>query len=725
MIVLCLSLGVLTIAGACLARATGTPDESRATRSVRVMLWAFAILVVTEAMLGAIGRLDARSTLGALAAVALMLAAGTRRSAPRRMDAGPEREPLTVLDAACVFALAAVLLLRARAGFGKTTFLYDTLSYHLHVPATWIADRRLEIVPAVFGDPSWAYAPSNLELWFAFLMAPLHSDYLAGTGQVAFAALAALAIVAAVREGGGRRTAALAAALVFLLVPEVWQQIRTAMTDLGLAALLLASLPFSLRGARRATGGDLTTAAAALGLAVGTKYVGLPLALPFAVATAFSAKAGRPRPTTLAAAAAIVFATGGFWYLRNALVTGNPFYPVATLGLPGLTDRAALRAWIYHLPIGQLGALGEMIGAAGFGFVVVAAVVIVWRRPQMEAGLLLALVAVFWLWIPYQESRFLFPAFGVAAVAIGRAPGPATGPLAAPLDWRLGVVLAGLVEYSTPERWLIVPVGALGAAAAIAWRHLLARARRPLRSLPTVGLAGLVATAALMLTIGLDRYRARDPGCAIGSGLDDAWAWFRGNVQGARVAYTGTNLGFPLTGRELANRVTYVNVAGAPATGSTTLGGVCRRPVTPPHPSRPPTATAPASTSGGATCAPHAPTCCSSPPSTRSSPATSPPTATASRSSAPGPTPTRRSFTFATPRPTRGSTGSHRHERPARQTRAGAGGAGRAPVVRRRTLPRPDGRDRSLLQPAPRRHHPRATRCSAHEPALLHLPRRA
>ena len=557
-----LSLGLLAIAGVCLARATGSPLESRATRTVRVMLWAFAILVVVQTTLGTSGRLDARSTLAALAAVTLALAVGTRLQAPRRADRAGERDPLTALDVAGVFALAAIVLMRAWTGISKTTFLYDTLSYHLHVPATWIADRRLEIVPAVFGDPSSAYAPSNLELWFAFLMAPLHSDYLAGTGQVAFAALAALAIVAAVREAGGRRTAALAAALAFLLVPEVWQQARTAMTDLGLAALLLASLPFSLRAARRASPGDLVTAAAALGLAVGTKYVGLPLSLPFALAAGLSVKSGRLRPRHLVAAAVVAFATGGFWYLRNALVTGNPFYPVATLGLPGLTDRGAMRAWIYHLPLGHLGALGEMIGAAGFGFVLVAAVVIVWRRPRPEAGLLLALVAVFWLWIPYQESRFLFAAFGVAAVAIGRATGPFSA--AAPLDWRLAVVLAGLVEYLTPERWLLVPVGALGAATAIGWRHLPDRARRSLRSRPTVGLGALLVAAAVTLTLGLERYRARDPGYTVGTGLDEAWAWFRANVHGARVAYTGTNLCFPLAGRDLANRVTYVNVAGGP-----------------------------------------------------------------------------------------------------------------------------------------------------------------
>ncbi len=191
-----------------------------------------------------------------------------------------------------------------------------------------------------------------------------------------------------------------------------------------------------------------------------------------------------------------------------------------------------MRAWLYHLPIGQLGALGEMLGAAGFGFVLVAAVVIALAAPaagsRAPAG---APRASSGSGFPIRRAASCSPLFGVAAVAIGRAPGPTTGPLARPLDWRLGVVLAGLVEYATPERWLIVPVGALGAAAAIGWRHLPAQARRPLRSLLPFGLAALAATAAVALTSGLERYRARDPGYAIGTGLDDAWAWFRVNVQ--------------------------------------------------------------------------------------------------------------------------------------------------------------------------------------------------
>ncbi len=556
MIVLGASLALLVAVGIRLAGVTAAADESRATRALRAAIWAFAILVVVEAALGASGHLDARATLVALAIVAAVVVLGARgRSSP---GAVPAREPLTALDVAYLTALGAAFVLRIWAGIHKTTFLYDTLAYHLHIPAAWIADRRLEIVPAVFGDPSSAYAPSNLELWFAFLMAPLRSDYLAGSGQLPFAALAVLAVIGAVREAGGRRTAALAAALAFLLVPEIWQQARTAMTDLGMAALLLAGLPFVFRLRRGAATGDLLTAAAALGLAVGTKYVALPLAAPFALAFGLAAVRGRARPRDLPAAGLVLLATGGFWFLRNFALTGNPFYPVATLGLPGLYGRAAMRAWNYHLPVGNVAALAEMLAAGGLGFALVAVLALIARRPRPEIWLLPALLAIFWLWVPYQESRFLFPAFGVAAIAIGRSAGNPDGGL----DWRFGgLLLTGLVEFPTLERTLIVPVGLAGAGAAVAWRRLPTRLRQPLL---IGGLTALLAGSTFALVVGFDHYRARDPGYAVGGELDAAWVWFRANVQGTAVAYTGTNLAFPLAGRDLGNRVTYVNVAGAP-----------------------------------------------------------------------------------------------------------------------------------------------------------------
>ena len=272
MIAVAVGLAALIVSGVRLRRSSAEPDVSRAMTAVRAALRAFALLVVVEALLGALGLLTARNVavvLGALAGTLLLWK-------PRQQRVGAPRAALSRLESSLFAIVCAALLLLLWRGLHRTDFPYDSLSYHLHAPVTWMNAQRIEIVPAVFGDPAPAYAPSNLELWFLFLLAPLRSDYLAGAGQVPFAALAAAAIVASVREAGGQRVAALGAAAAFLLIPEVQEQAPSAMVDVGMAALLLASLPF----ARRA---EVLTCVFALGLALGTKYVALVLALPFAV----------------------------------------------------------------------------------------------------------------------------------------------------------------------------------------------------------------------------------------------------------------------------------------------------------------------------------------------------------------------------------------------------------------------------------------------------------
>jgi hypothetical protein len=565
--VIVLAVGLLAMAasGQGLASLGSSPGGSRATHAVRVTLWAFLILIVVETALGDCGRLDARNTLIALVVVAIATTASTRRPLLRRPEGAERphhsaRELWSPVDVALATAIAAELLLRLQTGLHKNLFLYDALSYHLHAPVTWFHDRRLAIVPAVFGDPAPAYAPSNLELWFLFLLAPLRSDYLAGSGQLPFAALSVLAIAATVREAGGRRSAALGAGLAFLLVPEIWQQAPTAMTDLGMAALLLASLPFALRLARSPNAGDRLACAAALGLALGSKYVGLVLAVPFVgFAALAAARGGRPRLRGVAAAGAVLLAGGGFWYLRNAIVTGNPIYPLSAFGWPGLYGRAEMRAWDYHLPVADLSPLGDMLTAGGVGFTGAAALGLLRARPPIELLLCAAFCALFWIAVPYQESRFLFAAFGLAAVALGRAADRAPAWLG-----RGALVLAiggGLLEFPTPGRLALIPAGLVGAALAIVWRRIPPPARRPAFA---AGALALTLAGAIALAVGLGHYRARDPGYALGDELDAAWAWFGAHVHDAQVAYTGSNLAFPLAGRDLGNRVAYVNVAGVP-----------------------------------------------------------------------------------------------------------------------------------------------------------------
>ncbi|HZL18679.1 MAG TPA: hypothetical protein VFG23_13130 [Polyangia bacterium] len=579
MSVLAASALALLIAGIGLAQiGNGENDgrpavESSATRAVRAALCSFAILVVVAAALGASGRLDAGPALVVLivTAVAVMTwdrrrrrISGTVADAPRTA-----REAWSVADVALATALVAALAGRLWVGLHPAVALYDTLSYHLHTPVTWMHDRRLEIVPAVFGDPAPAYAPGNLELWFWFLMAPLRADTLAVAGQLPFAALAVLAVAAAVREAGGKRSAALAAGLAFLLVPEIWRQAPTAMTDLGMAALLLSSLPFAVRLSRSAARRDLFVCAAALGLALGTKTVAIVLALPFALLAILAvgrgrARAGTPGARWPSAAAVIagllvVLATGGFWYARNAWLTGNPIYPLRTLGLPGLYDRATMRAWDYHLPIADLGALGTMLTAAGMGFTLAAALGLLRARPRLELAIAAAGVALFWVAVPYQESRFLFATFGLGAVALGRA---AARPPAW-LGWGALVLAIGgeLLEFPTPDRLALIPAAVLGAGFALGGRRLAPELRR---TAVAAAAMGLLVAAGAAITRGLARSRAEAPHDALGEPIDQAWAWFGAQVHDRRVAYTGSNLAFPLAGRSLSNRVAYVNVVGAP-----------------------------------------------------------------------------------------------------------------------------------------------------------------
>jgi hypothetical protein len=565
---LCLSAFFALGLGALLARVSRAADESRATTCVRAGLSTFAAIVVVEEALGVGGVLGARATLLALGLAVAGVGAATAGHAPAKPTS---REPWTPLEVGLAAALFTGLACRSFDGLHRTTFLYDTLSYHLHAPVTWLHDGRLSIVPAVFGDPAPAYAPSNVELLWLFLMAPLRSDYLAQTGQAPLAALACVAVAATAREAGARRAHALAAALAFLLVPEIWQQTSTAMTDLGMAAFFAAALPFLVRLVRNARDepvGDAVAFGLAVGLCAGSKVVGLVFTLPLAV-VAVTLTARRSTRAALALVLAAV-GTGGFWYARNFFVAGNPLYPVtvklgATTLFPGVHDGAVLRTSEYHVAASDLGALGGLLLEAGVGFAGGAALALA-RRPRW-ALLACVLVASFWLVIPYQESRFLFPLWAVAAIALApRGAGTMGAASARTALWvwtPLALAIGGaLVAFPTGERCALVGVAAFAAFVAAK-----APARVALRTATivgaVVGLPGVVVVVAAV-TLGLPRYRARDPGYSVEDELTEAWSWMRAHARGVRVAYTGNNLAFPLAGADLANDVRYVNVAGAP-----------------------------------------------------------------------------------------------------------------------------------------------------------------
>lgn len=585
----------------------------RSLKLLQLTLAAVATAVVVQAAFGFAGVLRA-----APAALSLLAAGGLVTFIVRgssKATAAPLSEPWTAAEGAGALALAIALMSRTWRGLHRETFTYDVVSYHLHLPASWHALGRLTLIPTPFGDQAPAYAPANAELLYQLAIAASGNLRLAHAGQLPFAALAVLAIYATARGLGAGRGVGFGAALAFLLVPEVWQQATGAMSDLALASFVLAALPFLAALGPAGRRADAAALGAALGLALGTKYLGALMVAPLVVAaalpllpvTARRPGGGTPLPAQVAGPAGtsvvgrvalvvgLTFACGGFWFLRNLISTGNPTFPV-TLQLgpwslaPGLYGAAEMRAWIYHWPVSDLHALLEIFSETTWAFLVsgIMSVLGCWRaRAGRWLLLFCGFVGLAWLVVPYQQSRFFFCAWGTLAVVMV-AGSQALGSRARGL-LLIPAIAGSALEAATTERLLVALVATLGAllqatrsnrsmarsttrsttADALRRSGVTDRLERFLARSPA-GLAARWATAACLVggvggAIGWARSHGALVPYSVGDDHDQAWAFLAGQGPGRRIAYAGTNLPLPLWGGSLENFVQYVNISGAPA----------------------------------------------------------------------------------------------------------------------------------------------------------------
>ena len=384
MIWLAASVALLAVIARAMDRLRETPGESRATKATRMLLWAVAAVVVVEAA-------SAPSACSTREATLLRAAPRSRRRRPRCWRAGTRGSAATPRAAVARRRRPArradrgLRAPRCWAGLHRTTFLYDTLSYHLHVPATWMHDGRIGIVPAVFGDPSPAYAPAQPR---AGVPVP---DGAAALG------LSRRRRTAAVRGAGRRRDRrdrarggrpprrrarrrAGVPADSRGLGPGADRDDRSRAR--GAARWRRCRSP-SACGAPAARGAaDLLVFGAAIGLA--RRHASTPaaaLALPFVVARLRSRRCGagghraarrraRARGRCSRRAASGTSATPPSPAIRS---TRSPRGPGCRL--PALYGGAEMRAWDYHVPVGDVAMLGACLGggiasrrARAFGF---------------------------------------------------------------------------------------------------------------------------------------------------------------------------------------------------------------------------------------------------------------------------------------------------------------------------------------------------------------------
>ncbi|MDQ3876468.1 MAG: hypothetical protein M3322_13150 [Actinomycetota bacterium] len=318
---------------------------------------------------------------------------------------------------------------------------WDELNYHLP-DARELVERQS--LPLTFSRGAfYGNLPKLMEVLFAEALA---FDGGAVAHALHFSVLAAFLLFAfgTVRELFGGGTALLAVVLL-LLFDDLAQGASTAYVDAGVAAYEVAALLAAAVWIQSGSVRQASHSALFAGLAVGMKYSAAATLL-FVGATwlvgAVALRRWRPSSAlrVIAPLAAIAAAAGGFWYVKNAVRYGNPFYPLV-FGHRGISEveyRNLVDAIREFGPrnLGSFLTLPERYASfaslpAFLSFYLAPFALLVRRSSRFMLVLVayFALYTAYWFWIATHQERFLIPAVTtaliLAAIAVAWAPRPA------------------------------------------------------------------------------------------------------------------------------------------------------------------------------------------------------------------------------------------------------------------------------------------------------------
>jgi hypothetical protein len=634
--------------------------EGAPARLVESIL-AVALLIWLGELLGAVsllyaGTLIAASVLIALAVTWLPGGGPGRRltrsageSPPGAGPTGPPHSPsatgparqdplMHLVMIAVVAIVAAHWAITAKHALDRGIFNFDSLWYHMPFAADIAQSHSvtgLHYTDTVFTN--WFY-PQNSELLHAAGILLTGRDTLSLFLNFGWLAVAFLAAYCIGRPYGRGPLSVIAAAILLECHTLVVREPGAAKNDVMAAALLLASIailvtawslrrrppsqsavPFRPHSSQRnrdwrgttrdgrGTASDwrwaLAAAGLAAGLAAGTKFTVMAMAAALSLAVLFLAPAGRRR-----AAAGWWFlpalAGGGFWYLRNLIVAGNPIPEAESLGPISLPHPERLQegrpnfsiahyatdtgVWRHYFAPGLHEAFGALWPLVILAAVAAAALALMRGRDRAVrwvGGIALAGMLAY-LFTPLSaagaEGEPTGFGINIRYVIAPLLAGIVLLPLPRFLDGRrrqwglLGALLLVLVVTDRPDAVLRDPARLFAllvvALAVLAPAGLwLARERGASRRLIAGGVAALALT---VVAIGYpvqrhylqQRFANEVAGERIpGMDLDSAYRWARG-VDHARIGLAGTTAGFleyGFFGADLTNRVLYLGEKAA------------------------------------------------------------------------------------------------------------------------------------------------------------------
>ena len=555
-----------------------------------------AALIAAHVLAGAAGLLYP----GVVVAVAALLAAGCALipyapgpgSEPTVVEADdpPLSRALALLSVVGVL-VACVAYLRLNAA--RVPSAIDALSFHLPDVARWTQQHGFWQIHQFIPDLAHGNYPNNGDVLSLLAILNFHDLGLVRLVFVPWLFLTGVGVHALARElGAPRATATVFAAAAGGLPIVARSALLGVDPDVVMYASFSAGLAFLVRHRRTGSGAELVLAGLGLGLALGTKWYGLSAFVVVLVVWAGLRVVDRVAARRLVADGGaligMVLLAGGFWLLRNLILSANPLFPVK-VALGGMTlfdapfDVVRARGGFTLAHYAGDGAIWrQFVWPAfkdGYGFapIVFAAGAIGAAALGRSRRLLVAMVvlagglAVAYAVTPYSaqgpdglplqvsaNTRYGVPALLVAAALCAVAAGR-LGRLR-PVAETAGVLLA----FDGVRRALHVPSHTIATTAVVlallfcaAWALRALSVRR--RLVPVAALVVLVVAfgVARRLDTHLDHTAWQ---------ADPALAWVRAHADGGRrIGLAGlwpTDGGvapiLPAFGDRLSNRVTYI-----------------------------------------------------------------------------------------------------------------------------------------------------------------------
>jgi hypothetical protein len=521
----------------------------------------------------------------------------------------PAGGALTAVAVAVVALVFAHWGLTTADALGRGVFNFDSLWYHLPFAVEMAHSHSvtgLHYTETVFTN--WFY-PQNSELLHSVGILLTGRDTLSLFLNFGWLAIVFLAAWCVGRPYGRGPLTVVAAGVLLECHTLVVREPGAAKNDLMAAALLLAAIAILVNawtarsdGAERgslAPGWPLGAAGLAVGMAVGTKSTALAMAAALSVAVIVLAPAGR-RGAASGWWLVAGLAGGGYWYLRNLIISGNPLPQLEHLGPITLPHPERLQSgrpdfsiahyatdtavWSDYFAPGlhqAFGILWPLVIAAAITGGLTA--LILGRTPVlrwMGAVALFGMLAYVFTPLSAAGAEGAPEGFGInIRYAI---PALLAGITLLPLVLRrrggwiaLGLLLLAVVITDRPDAVLRDPDRILAWAIALLFvlipaALLFVRSRGAPRAVVVGGFAALVlAIAAIGYPVQRDylgdRFANADPDASIpGMDLDSAYRWAR-DVEDSRIGLAGTTagfLGYGFYGTDLSNRVRYLGVEG-------------------------------------------------------------------------------------------------------------------------------------------------------------------